>query len=238
MLAPMGRAKGAPSAKGRSGSARVSEVLERLEARYGKPRYQRRLEPMDELVSCILSQHTSDATSFPAFHRLKATYPEWQDVVDAGPESVADVVRSAGLANQKARSIIRVLNEIYVRNGEYSIENLRGMPMLDARAWLQSLPGVGPKTASIVMCFSFGMNAIPVDTHIYRVSKRLGFVSETTDANKAHDLLLKVVAEEDAYRYHVLLIQHGRQVCKAQRPLCIACELLDLCPYGKRAVKS
>ncbi len=233
----MGRAKGAPSAKGRSGSAKVSEVLDRLEARYGEARYQCRFEPMDELVSCILSQHTSDATSFPAFHRLKAACPDWQMVVDAGPERVADIVRTAGLANQKARSIISVLNEIKQRNGEYSIENLRSMPMLEARAWLQSLPGVGPKTASIVLCFSFGMNAIPVDTHIYRVSKRLGFVSETTDANKAHDLLLEVVDEEDAYRYHVLLIQHGRQVCKAQRPLCGTCELLELCPFGKKTVK-
>ncbi len=234
----MGRAKGAPSAKGRSRSAKVSEVLDRLEARYGKPLYKCRFEPMDELVSCILSQHTSDATSFPAFHRLKAAYPEWQMLVDAGAEKVADIVRTAGLANQKARSIVSVLNEIKRRNGEYSIENLRKMPMVEARAWLQSLPGVGPKTASIVLCFSFGMPAIPVDTHIYRVSKRLGFVSGTTDANKAHDTLLETVDESDAYRYHVLLIQHGRQVCKAQRPLCVACELLELCPFGQKVVKS
>lgn len=230
----MGRALGA---RGRRGTAEVSIVLDRLGASYGEPRYHCRFEPMDELVSCILSQHTTDATSFPAFHRLKAAFPAWQMVVDAGPERVADIVRTAGLANQKALSIVSVLKEIKVRDGDYSIENLRHMPMLDARAWLESLPGVGPKTASIVLSFSFGMPAIPVDTHIFRVSKRLGLLPEKADANKAHDVLLSIVDEKDAYRYHVLMIQHGRQVCKAQRPLCNKCELLDLCPFGKKVMK-
>ncbi len=233
----MGRAQGATGAKSRSRPADVPTVLARLEARYGRPVHESRFEPMDELVSCILSQHTTDATSFPAFFRLKEAYPHWQSVVDAGPDKVADVVRSAGLANQKARSIINVLNEIMARNGEYSIENLRSLPFLDARRWLQSLPGVGPKTASIVLCFSFGMPAIPVDTHIFRVSKRLGIIPDKVDANKAHDVLLERVDEKDAYRFHVLLIQHGRQVCKAQRPHCDRCELLDICPFGRTVVK-
>jgi endonuclease-3 len=220
-----------------SGANRIVEALDRLETVYGKPEHEARFEPMDELVSCILSQHTADINSFPAFYRLKEKYPQWQQVVDAGPEAVADTVRKAGLANQKAKSIINVLREIKERNGEYSIDNLSSMSMRDARAWLSTLPGVGPKTASIVLCFSFGMPAIPVDTHIYRVSKRLGFVPETLSEAKAHDHLLGVVREEDAYRYHVLLIQHGRQVCKAQRPRCTECVLLSMCPFGKKVVK-
>ena len=226
----MGRSQGA---KGQGQTLDVAEVLDRLEARYGKVAYERRLEPMDELVSCILSQHTTDATSFPAFFRLREKYPSWQQVVEAGPARVASVVKKAGLANQKARSIVSALKEIKAQTGAYSIDHLADMPMGEAREWLESLPGVGPKTASIVLCFAFGMDAIPVDTHIYRVSHRLGFIEKRVDANKAHDVLLRVVPKQDAYRYHVLLIQHGRTVCKAQRPLCDECELKDLCMYYK-----
>jgi endonuclease-3 len=226
----MGRAKGA---KGQGRTLDVTRVLDRLEGRYGKVSYERRLEPMDELVSCILSQHTTDATSFPAFFRLKEKYPSWQEVVGAGPVRVASVVKKAGLANQKSRAIVSALKEIRRRTGGYSIDHLADMPMVEARAWLESLPGVGPKTASIVLCFGFGMDAIPVDTHIYRVSHRLGLIGERVDANKAHDVLLRVVPKRDAYRYHVLLIQHGRTVCKAQRPRCEECELRDLCWFYK-----
>lgn len=226
----MGRAQGA---KGQGRTLDVAKVLDRLEARYGKVAYERRLEPMDELVSCILSQHTTDATSFPAFFRLREKFPSWQQVVEAGPARVASVVKKAGLANQKARSIVSALKEIKARVGEYSIDHLADMPMAEAREWLESLPGVGPKTASIVLCFAFGMDAIPVDTHIYRVSHRLGFIEKRVDANKAHDVLLRVVPKRDAYRYHVLLIQHGRTVCKAQRPRCDECELKDVCRFYK-----
>ena len=224
----MGRAKGA---KGQGRTLEVARVLDRLEGRYGKVSYERRLEPMDELVSCILSQHTTDATSFPAFFRLKEKYPSWQDVVGAGPARVASVVKKAGLANQKSRAIVSALKEIKSRKGRYSIDHLADMPMVEAREWLESLPGVGPKTASIVLCFAFGMDAIPVDTHIYRVSHRLGFIDEGVGADKAHDVLLSVVPKRHAYRYHVLLIQHGRTVCKAQHPRCFECELRDLCRF-------
>jgi endonuclease-3 len=192
---------------------------------------------MDELVSCILSQHTSDANSFPAFDRLKLKYPTWQQVVDAGHERVADVVRSAGLANQKAKSIVAVLNEIKARNGDYDIANVGKMPMREARAWLETLPGVGPKTASIVLCFAFGMDAIPVDTHIFRVSARLGLLPERTNEARAHDQLLDIVPPEHAFRYHMLLIQHGRTLCKARRPRCESCPVLLLCPFGQQTIK-
>ena len=231
----MGRAQGAKSARDRDGAAVIAEALDRLEGRYGKPRFASRFDPVEELVCCILSQHTADVNSFPAFARLRAAYPDWQDVVDAGPERVADVVRKAGLANQKAKNIISALLEVKARNGAYTLDNLRTMPMLQAREWLMSLPGVGPKTASIVLCFSFGMGAIPVDTHIFRVSKRLGFIPESADEKRAHDILLSKVREEDAFRYHMLLIVHGRQTCKAQNPLCGECPVFELCRYkGKK----
>ena len=217
--------------KGR-GSAR--ELVERLEEVYGRPRMISRFDPMDELVSCILSQHTSDANSFPTFTKLRETFPEWQDVVDAGPERLADVIRGAGLANQKSKSIINTLTEIHRRNGRYDLENLRTMPMLDARRWLMELPGVGPKTASIVLCFSMGQEAIPVDTHVYRVSWRIGLIPEDVGENKAHDLLLTLVPPDLAFRYHTTLIQHGRVTCRAPLPICEQCTVTDLCQWFKK----
>jgi endonuclease-3 len=188
---------------------------------------------MDELISCILSQHTSDATSFPTFHALRRKVPQWADVVALGPEKLADLIRPAGLANQKARSIIAVLREIESRNGDYDIENLRDMDLEDARSWLLSLPGVGPKTAAIVLCFAFGRPAIPVDTHVFRVSWRLGLIEKSIGEAKAHRVLEGMVPEDLAYRFHTALIQHGRQICKAPKPNCSACPLKRRCRYYK-----
>ena len=188
---------------------------------------------MDELISCILSQNTSDSNSFPAFFRMKEIYPKWQQIVNAGPEKIAEIIKSAGLANQKAKAIINCLTAIKKETGDYNIDFLDNMPMKQARTWLEKLPGVGPKTSAIVLCFSFNKNAIPVDTHIFRVSKRLGFIPEKMDANKAHDHLLEVIPNEEAYNYHMLLIQHGRTICKARKPLCEKCPLTQNCLWYK-----
>jgi endonuclease-3 len=188
---------------------------------------------MEELVSCILSQHTADANSFPAFTRLRETFQDWEDVVHAGPERVAETIRNAGLANQKAKSIIGCLKAIKQATGEYSLEILRDMPTLEARDWLTKLPGVGPKTASIVLCFSFGRETIPVDTHVFRVSKRLGLIPETDDEKKAHDTLLRIVPPDLSFRFHVAFIQHGRTICRAPVPNCGECHVSDVCPWFK-----
>lgn len=209
----------------------IPELIDRLERLYGSPRFISRFDPIEELVSCILSQHTTDATSFPAFTRLRASFPDWEDLVRAGPEAVIPLIRKAGLPNQKAKSIIGSLTEVKNRNGAYTLENLRSMDLLDAREWLMTLPGVGPKTASIVLCFSFGMAAIPVDTHVFRVAKRLGLISESVSEAKAHDLLLKTVPADYAFRFHVALIQHGRQVCRAPIPACERCPLTQDCVW-------
>lgn len=212
----------------------IDRLLESLEAVHGRPRYVARFDPMEELISCILSQHTSDVNSFPAFTRLRETYPDWSDVVAAGADNVADVIRKAGLANQKAKFIVGCLEEIFDRTGSYSIDSLRDLPLADARRWLESLPGVGPKTASIVLCFSFGMGAIPVDTHVARVSKRIGLIPESMAEAKAHDALLRIVPPEHAFRFHVDLIQHGRLVCRAPLPNCDACPVRDSCQWYRK----
>jgi|CXWL01.1.fsa_nt_gi endonuclease-3 len=188
---------------------------------------------MEELVSCILSQHTSDINSFPAFTRLVEKYPDWDDLAATPVNEVAQVIQNAGLANQKAKGIKACLEEIKKKNGSYDLSFLRSLPMPEARKWLESLPWVGPKTASIVLAFSFGMPAIPVDTHIFRVSKRLGLLTEAATEAKAHDELLIVVPEKCAFRFHCLLIEHGRKTCRARSPQCEMCVLKNDCPSAQ-----
>lgn len=211
----------------------ITRIVEALEEFYGRAEYSQRFEPMDELVSCILSQHTTDKTSFPAFFRLKEKYPSWDEVVIAGPDAIADVIRAAGLANQKARSIVACLKAIRDRVGSYHLDHLANLPVSQAREWLEELPGVGPKTASIVLSFAFGMDAIPVDTHIFRVGWRLGLYEKKLGADQAHDLLLAIVPPGLAYRFHVALIQHGRSICKSQKPRCDQCTIRNMCAFGQ-----
>jgi len=209
----------------------VESLLARLENEFGRPRMIARFDPIEELVSCIMSQHTSDANSFPTFTRLRETFTDWQDIVGAGADRIADTIRHAGLANQKSKNIVESLKRIKSEFGDYTLEPLRSMTLVGARDWLVQLPGVGPKTASIVLCFSFGMGAIPVDTHIFRVSWRLGLIDESIGESKSHDALLKLVPPKDAFRFHVLLIQQGRIVCRAPLPECTKCVVQDLCPW-------
>jgi endonuclease-3 len=188
---------------------------------------------MDELVSCIMSQHTTDANSFPAFTRLRETFPEWQDGVDAGPERVADVIRDAGLANSKSKNIVNSLNLIHASTGTYSLDSLRALSTADATRWLLELPGVGPKTAAIVLCFAMGRDTIPVDTHIYRVSWRIGLVPEGVGEAKAQAILESVVPPELSFRFHTAFIQHGRKICRAPTPRCEQCPLTAECAWFK-----
>lgn len=207
----------------------IQACLDDLEAHYGKTRFIPRFDPLEELICCILSQSSSDTSSFPAFTRLRAAFPDWGEMAEAPPEAVAVHIKAAGLVNQKTKAIQGCLREIHHRTGGHSLEFLRGKDDEVAFRWLTSLPGVGHKTASIVLCFSFGRPAIPVDTHVLRVSKRLGLVDQGANDTKAHKILLESVREEDAWRFHILLIQHGRTLCKAPHPLCEACPVSH-CP--------
>lgn len=211
--------------------ARTTLVLSRLEARYGIPHWFPRLDPLDELIACILSQNTSDTNSFRAYESLKRTYPNWTDVLAVPAVELADTIRSGGLADSKAPRIQAVLRVILEQRRELTLDFLENQTDAEARAWLMALPGVGPKTAGIVLCFAMGRPVLPVDTHVFRVAWRLGLIEKKIGEFKAHDALQEQIRPEQTYRFHVALITHGRQVCKALAPRCHDCPLTDLCRY-------
>ncbi len=204
-------------------------VQERLEVVYGVARWHARVDPMDELVSCILSQHNSDINTGRAFESLKRRYPTWEEVISTPTEELISTIRHGGLANTKAPRIQKVLKRILEDQGALSLKCLDDMTDLEARAYLLSLPGVGPKTAAIVLSFALGRAALAVDTHIFRVAWRLGLIEKKIGEAKAHDALQAQIAPENIYRFHVALITHGRQTCKAPTPRCPECCLTDLC---------
>ena len=217
--------------------AKYQPVAEALSDLYGLPMWRENTPPMDELISCILSQNTNDTNRDRGFDALKERYPAWQDVVDAPTDELIDTIRVAGLSNQKAPRIQEVLRRIYAEHGDYSIDWLDEMPLEEARSWLTSLNGIGPKTAAIVLCFAFNRPAFPVDTHVHRVSKRIGFLPEKISAEKAHPVMEALVPPEDYYAFHINLIQHGRNTCNARSPKCERCPLTEQCDYYERVVK-
>ena len=213
---------------------RVRAILARLQKRFGELAPPRSVDPLDELILTVLSQHTSDVNADRAFGHLRAAFPTWQAVVDAPAVGVADSIRSGGLANSKAPRIQAILREVRDREGAFSLAALAAMSDADARAYLTSLPGVGPKTAAVVLSFALGRDAIPVDTHVHRVSRRLGLVPQNATAERADRLLHDLVPDGLRTPLHVALIRLGREICKAPIPRCRQCPLKDLCPTAPR----
>ena len=208
----------------------VKQVIKLLSAEYGKRNWQRRQSPIAVLVQTILSQNTSDRNSGQAFEQLLASFGSWEDMADASVDAISHSIKAGGLGVVKARYIKQALEEIRRRRGDFELDFLGRLPVDEGRDWLRQLPGVGMKTASCVLLFSLGMPALPVDTHVFRVAKRLGLVGSRVSVEQAHRLLEGLVPPQDVYRLHVLLIEHGRRTCKAQRPRCEDCVLRMLCP--------
>lgn len=212
-------------------TAHIKCVIALLTAEYGEQLWQRYGDPVGTLVQTILSQHTSDKNSHPAYRALVSAFPDWYAVADASPGQISIPIRGGGLAEIKSKRIKQALNEIRARrNGRIELDFLYDLSVTEAREWLKHLSGVGTKTANCVLLFSLGRPALPVDTHIYRVSKRLGLISGKTSVEQAHSALESLVPPEDIYQFHVLMIEHGRRVCKAQRPRREMCALRPLCP--------
>ncbi len=207
-------------------------IHQRLLEHFGYPEWRNPLPPLDELVSTILSQNTNDVNRDRAFESLRRRFPTWEAVRDAPENEVIEAVRLAGLANQKGPRIQAALRSITEQVGRLDLEFLRDMEAEQARQWLLQFKGVGPKTAAIVLQFSLGKPAFPVDTHIYRVSGRLGLRPAKMSVEQAHEHLAALLPPETYYPAHLNLIQLGRRVCHARKPQCPSCPLNDLCAYA------
>lgn len=205
----------------------------RLERAYGLPVWRTPLPALDELVSTILSQNTNDLNRDRAFQALRARFPTWEAVRDAPSRSVVAAIRSAGLANLKGPRIQKVLRAITAERGTLDLDFLRRLTADEARAWLLRFRGVGPKTAAIVLQFALGHRAFPVDTHVYRVTGRLGLRPDRASPEQTHKILEGLFRPEDYGSVHLNLIRHGREVCHARRPACPDCILRDLCQYWR-----
>ena len=210
---------------------RALEIHQALLDYFGYPEWPDPVPPLDQLISTILSQNTNDTNRDRAFLALHRRFLTWEQVRDAEPEAVIEAIRPAGLANQKGPRIQEVLREITRQRGSLDLDFLSGLPLEQALSWLQNFKGVGPKTASIVLLFSFGQPAFPVDTHIYRVTGRIGLRPARMTVEQAHVFLAALFPGDTYYALHLNLIRLGREICQARKPDCPVCPLMQLCDY-------
>jgi endonuclease-3 len=208
----------------------IKEVIELLEQEYGPRKWQADRDPIDVLIETILSQNTSDVNSHRAFDSLKASFGSWETVASAPVECIARAIQCGGLFQIKAIRIKQVLEQIENEQGRISLDSLKSMSMAEAEDYLMRLPGVGHKTASCVLLFSLGKPSLPVDTHVFRVAKRLGLIDAKTSIEKAPGLLQEQIPPSKVYQFHIHMIEHGRRICRARQPRCNRCILRGICP--------
>ncbi len=207
-------------------------VHQRLLQAYGTPVYKERLDPLSELVQTILSQNTSDRNTARSFAELRRRYPTWEQVLAANTDDIADAIRIGGLARVKAPRIKAILQQLVQETGRLDLSQLEALPTPQAKQYLTRLHGVGSKTAACVLLFSLGKPALPVDTHVHRVSLRLGLVPPRSTAEKTEELLESYLPEQDYYPFHLNIIHHGRHCCTAAKPQCPRCPLAHRCAYN------
>jgi len=210
----------------------ITKIHAALERSYGPKRARKaRGNPLDELILTILSQNTNDINSRRAFQLLRQVMPTWEEVHRASVRKVAESINSGGLANLKAARIKAVLGRIHREQGHFDLSFLRDLSVEEVKAYLSRFKGIGPKTVACVLLFSLGKPAFPVDTHVYRVTKRLGLVGDKATPERAQSLLESMIQPALFYSLHMNLVEHGRKTCKAHTPLCHTCPLFKLCAY-------
>lgn len=231
--------EGASSQRGPGGNAsrgaraKTARVLAILEEQYGCHEWRSTGPPLDELVGTVLSQNTSNVNTFRSFRSLRQRFPTWREVVDAPEEDVIDAIRSGDLARIKAPRIQAILRSILEQQGQLSINYVADLPFEEAKRDLMALKGVGPKTAACVLLFSLGRPAMPVDTHVHRVSRRIGLLPERASAEAAEPILEELLGDDRdrILTAHLNLISHGQRTCRSNRPRCGACPLTRECDY-------
>jgi endonuclease-3 len=215
----------------RARAKRIDNTLIRI---YGRKEVAYDDDPIDTLVETILSQNTTDLKSHKAFQKLKRAYPAWDRMLGEDPDKIAAIIRSGGLAPMKARRILDALAFIRRERGRLDLDFLRKMRPAEAEAWLAQMKGVGPKTRGIVLLFALKMPAFPVDTHIHRVTKRIGLIGTKVNREKAQEEMALLVLASEYYNFHINLIEHGRAVCQARKPKCEMCKICRLCDFYAR----
>ena len=210
------------------------EAHQRLLQVFGERPCHSPLDPVSQLVCTIISQNTNDSLRDQAYGALRQRFPTWEEVRDAPVQEVVEAIKVAGLGQTKGPRMQQALRRITTERGKLELDFLREMSVQDAKAWLTAMNGVGPKTAAIILLFSLGMPAFPVDTHVHRVSRRLGLIPPQTSREKAHELLEAMLPSEAYYAFHLNLIQHGRETCGARKPRCQLCALRELCDYHRK----
>jgi endonuclease-3 len=212
----------------------IKYIIQNLERAYGVPENERGgSDPLDMLVSVILSQATSDTNSRRTFAELKRRYPTWDVALGARESSIAAAIKSGGLANQKARVIKKLLKQIKELHGSLDLSFVEEMSNEDAVRYLSQFRGVGPKTVACTLLFACGKEVFPLDTHIFRVLRRVGLVPEKCSDARAHEMLNRVVPAGKFYSFHVNLIRHGRKICRPRDPLCERCPIVEYCDHGR-----
>jgi endonuclease-3 len=207
-------------------------IVQNLERTFGEPVLSKKSDPLAMLINIILSQATSDVNSRRTFENLKKRFKTWENVLVAGEEEIAEVIRLGGLANQKSKVIKDLLQQIKETHGTLSLKFVEEMPDEAARDFLQKFRGIGPKTVACTLLFACHKEVFPLDTHIFRVLKRMGILPEKITDVKAHRLLDELVPKGKFYSLHVNLIRLGRKICRPKEPLCEQCPLLEYCDYG------
>ena len=209
----------------------IPYILQNLKAVYGVPKLEQGLDPLDVLIETILSQSTSNVNSNRAFENLKRRFPTWDQARRARPISIEAAIRSGGLAKQKSVRIKKLLNEIYEKRGSLDLSFLKTAPLEEAKQFLASFKGVGPKTVACTLLFACGRPVFPIDTHIFRIARRLGLIPYKCSDEEAHRLMGEMIPTERYYEAHINLIRLGRRICRPSEPLCEQCCVVDYCKY-------
>jgi endonuclease-3 len=208
---------------------RLERIMELLKQEYGVPEQPDRGDPVDSLITTILSQNTNDRNRDVAKRRLDERFSSFREILEADVEEVEEAVRPAGLGPTKAERIQTFLSMIEEERGEFSLDHVRRMDREEAKSYLTEFPGVGPKTAAVTLCFAFGMPVMPVDTHVHRLARRFELIPDSMGREKAHEVLEREVPDERIYEVHINMIKHGREVCTARSPSCEESPLYEYC---------
>jgi endonuclease-3 len=214
----------------------VGYIVQNLERTYGVPVNKHPRDPLDMLVQIILSQATSDTNSDRTFAALKKRFPTWEAALRARTSTIADEIRSGGLANQKAKVIKELLKQIKAAHGTLDLGFLHNLSPIEGREYLKQFRGIGPKTVACTLLFACGKEVFPLDTHIFRVLRRVGLIPQKCTDARAHEIMDRTVPAGKFYSFHVNLIRHGRAICRPRDPVCERCPIVEYCDYGQTRI--